>query len=280
MKKYFLLALALSTQVAFADCDGHTETFTISDPKDGLPFEVTAKVYRPRAKKFPVIFVLPPIVGETPLDRRVAKKFCQNNMGSYILNVVRAIPQEEELSNLLIHDDSYVRALRGLRVVREKLETDPSVTGEFGIMGMSLGGMLAAYVSGVEADFKATVIVVGAGNVPAVLANSDQEIVKAQREARQKYFNLKTQAEYQQLLRNTLTEDPLNVIQNITPGTSYFFIAKKDTTVPTRNQIELKDKAPSPLVFEMNGDHLSGLVKGGTIHAGKITNFFRSKFKR
>ena len=280
MKKILFILILTITQSVFGSCDGHNESFTISDPKDGLPFIVTAKVYRPNVKQFPVIFILPPIVGETVLDRRMAEKFCNNNMGSYILNVVRATTPEEEVSNLLIHDDSYIRAIRGVRVVKDKLEADPAVTGEFGIMGMSLGGMLAAYVSGVEASFKATLIVVGAGNVPSVLAYSDQEIVKAQREARQKYYHLSTQKEYEDLLRKNLSEDPLDVIQNIPPESSYFFIAKSDTTVPTRNQIELKDKASRPLVYEMWGNHLSGLVKAGTIHAGKITMFFKQKFMK
>jgi dienelactone hydrolase len=278
MKKLILIGLVLFTQPILAICDGVSESFTISDPKDGLPFEVKAKVYLPAGKKFPVIFILPPIVGETILDRRMAEKFCHNKIGAYILNVVRVNSSEEEISNLRIHDHSYIRALEGVRMVKEKLHTDPSVSGEFGIMGSSLGGMLAAYVAGAEASFKASVIIVGAGNVPAVLANSDQELVVSQKNARQELFKLRTSADYEAFLSEAISLDPLDVIQNVAPGSTYFFIAKNDKTVPTVNQMELKNKAPSPWVYEMRGSHFEGIVKATTLHAGKILGFFKLKF--
>lgn len=253
---------------------------TISDPVDGSEFVIGIKKYHPKTNgKSPAVFILPPIVGETVLDRQLAARFCNNGISSYIVNAVKVLSQEEEINNLNVHDNSYIRALAAVRTLISELEKDPSITPEFGILGMSLGGMLSAYVAGSEPKIIASVIVVGAGYVPGVLAYSDQEIVKAQREARMKRFAVKTAAEYENLLKPLVPNDPINVAKNIRPESAYLFIANSDTTVPTKYQRLLRDTIPEPLVFEMRGNHFNGIVKAGTVHAGKITSFFLNRLK-
>lgn len=278
MKKHLIIFLSLIiSSFTYASCDGLTGNFPMIDPTDQKPFNVIAKIYRPdlaKNEKFPVIFILPPIVGETILDRKLAAKFCRMGMGAYIVNAVKDIPLEEEIPDLSVHDNSYVRALAGIRTVITSLESDPQINGNFGILGMSLGGMLSTFVAGSEPRIKASVIVVGAGNVPGVLAYSEQERVKAQRDGRLELFKLPDQEAYFNLLKPLVPNDPINVAANIRPGSMYMFIAMNDITVPTRFQQELRNKVPDPLVYEMNANHFNGIVKAGTIHAGKIARFF------
>lgn len=278
MKKLITLAIITFLSVSsYASCDGHSEDFPMIDPTDQKPFNVTAKVYRPtlgKDEKFPVVMILPPIVGETLIDRKLAAKFCGLGMGAYIVNAVKDIPLEDEIPDLSVHDNSYVRALAGVRTVIAALDKDPVVNGNYGILGMSLGGMLSTFVAGSEPKIKASVIVVGAGNVPGVLAYSEQERVKAQRVGRLKLFNLKDQIAYEELLKPLVPNDPINVAANVRPGSMYMFIAMNDTTVPTKYQQELRKKVADPLVYEMNANHFNGIVKAGTIHAGKIARFF------
>lgn len=277
----FLVSLILPLSV-HAACDGNLRSFTMVDPVDQKAFEISAKVYRPDVKpneKIAAVFILPPIVGETVLDRKLAAKFCNNGMASYVLNVVKLIPLEEEIPNLNVHNDSYVRALAGVQTVLAALKNDNQLNGNFGILGMSLGGMLATYVAGSEPLIKASVIVVGAGNVPGVLTYSDQKIVKAQREGRMKLFNVPDQKSYEELLAPLVPNDPITVAANVRPGSMYMFIAVNDTTVPTKYQQELRAKVPDPLVYEMNANHVNGIVKAGTIHSGKITNFLRNQLQ-
>ncbi len=278
MKFLILTCTILFSQLSWSNCNEVESLHPFEDSADGQIFTVKAKGYVPnRSTKVPAVFILPPIVGETVLDRRMGQKLCQNGIAAYILNVVKVIPTEEEYPNLLVHDQSFVRALAGTRAVMKSLSANTALNGKFGIIGTSQGGMFAAYVAGSEPAIEASVIVVGAGNVPGVLASSDQEYIKAQREARLKIFNLTTEAEYEALLRPLIPNDPLAVAQQISPGSVYFFIAQNDTTVPTRFQRELLKKIPSPLVFEMKGDHFQGIVKAGTVHAEKIVRFFKRK---
>lgn len=269
-----LLSFSLS---AFAVCDANVVDHLMIDPVDGKSFVVTAREYRPHQKNAPIVFILPTIIAESVVERRLASRFCDNGIAAFILDVVKDIPAEEELRDLNVHDQSYIRALAGVRTVMKNLSQDTSLSQNYGILGLSLGGMQAAFVAGSEPQLKASVVVVGAGNVPSVLAYSDQKIVARQRAERMKIFGFKDQEAYRSALLPLVPNDPINVAQNIKPGSMYMFIALKDKTVPTEYQQELRAKFSGPLVYEIRTNHVGAVIKAGSIHAGKITKFFKAK---
>jgi hypothetical protein len=53
---------------------------------DGSLWPLVTKEYVPSYQGAPVIFILPPIVGETQLDRQLALKFCHSGMAAYIVS--------------------------------------------------------------------------------------------------------------------------------------------------------------------------------------------------
>ena len=278
MKGFLIIAVFFFSSLGFAGCDGSQITFSMLDPIDNVNFTITAKVYRPdTTEKVSTVFVIPPIVGETVIDRSMAGKFCSNGMASYILNVVKDVSVDYEINRYSVHDELYVRALSAVQTVMAELEKDPGLNGKFGILGMSQGGIISAYVAGSEPKILASVIVVGGGNVPGIITYSDQERVAAIRNGRMQKFGIRSQKDYLEVVRNLVPHDPITVAQNIRPGSAYLFIANSDTTVPTRYQQELREKIKDPLVYEMRANHVTGIVKAGTIHAGKIVNFFLNR---
>ena len=112
---------------------------------------------------------MPPIVGETQIDRRMTNKFCANGMAVYILNVVQDLTIDEEVE----------------------------LSGKFGIMGMSPGGMISTYVAGSDPDILVSVIVIGGGNVPGILTCSDQARIVEIREKRMAKFNIPSLQAYE-----------------------------------------------------------------------------------
>jgi dienelactone hydrolase len=272
MRLFFFALLALASTTLWANCQETISATETVDPTEGTSWQVTTKSYlTSRSSSF--IFIVSPIVGETVLDRRLAQRFCANGLSAIIASVVKADNPLTADSDLSIHDKSYVRALAGIQALMAEIQlTTPSA--RFGILGMSLGGMLSAYIAGAEPRIEASVIVAGAGNAAGVLADSDQEIVRSQRERRFGLFNISTPKEYENLLRPLIVNDPLSVAGNIRPNSSYLFIANGDTTVPTRYQRELRDAIASPVVYAMNVGHTQALIRAGTIHAAKITGFF------
>lgn len=280
MKKIIFVVTLLSLTIsAWAQCSGAERNFQAIDPVDQSSWVIRTKEYLPAKKSVPVIFVLPPIVGETVLDRRVASRFCANGMATYVIQVIKENSPEREINDLRIHDESYQRALGGVRQLMSIMENDERFNGKFGILGMSLGGMLSSFVAGSEPRILASVIVAGAGNVPGVLTYSDQEIVVRQRKARFAAFGVTDDQAYVALLKSFVTFDPLFVASNIAPGSTYLFIANNDSTVATRFQQELRQAVRDPLVFVMNSSHTQGLIKAATLHAGKMTSFFSKRLK-
>jgi dienelactone hydrolase len=272
MKNLFILSSLLFSSLSFAQCTGAERIFKGIDQVDQTPWDISTKEYVP-AKKSSVVFIVPPIVGETVLDRRLAEKFCANGMAAYIVQVVKNIAPEREAIDLSIHDESYVRAQGGVSGIIDILESENKFTGRYGILGMSLGGMLSAYIAGSEPRIIASVIAAGAGNAAGVLATSDQELVVKQRETRLRNLGFPNVQAYEEALRAVIPHDPLSVAGNIQPNSMYLFIANSDTTVPTKYQLQLRDAVREPLVFRINSAHRNALIKVGTIHAGKITSF-------
>lgn len=274
---FFGLLLSLSTPT-IASCEGIHKIFTMMDPIDQKPFEIKAKFYKPKSGlKVSAVFILPPITGENPIDRRMAKKICKNGMASLVVNVVKTLTIEEEIVYFGTHDDTYVRALAAIKTVIHELKNDSDLSGKFGILGMSLGGMISTYIAGSEPDILASVIVVGAGNVPGILAYSDQKHIKAIRKERMKRFNIPTQKAYEAFFQNLIPHDPITVAANVRPGSMFLIMASTDKTVPTKYQKQLRDVVPNPKVHVMKAHHVSGVIAAGTIHASKITNFFLSQ---
>ena len=282
-KKIIITFLLLKSISCWAGCKVESTSFQLIDPIDQKPWQIVAKAYRPETKspfKFPIVFVLPTIIGETILERKLAQSLCRRGMGAYVLNLVKVDSFEDQITNLNIHDDLYVRALAGIRHIISKLQNDPKTSGKFGIIGASQGGMISTFIAGSEPLIKSSVVIVAGGNVSAILAYSDQKGVKKQRLARMKYFGITNQADYEQLLKNKIPHDPISVANQILPGSLYFFLGTQDKTVPTRFQQQLKDKIPEPLVFEMRASHLEGVIKATTIHFNKISRFFLNRFNQ
>jgi hypothetical protein len=273
MKKLVIIWFMITSLKILASCEETPSQFTITDPAFGDEFTVKLTTYSP-AKSPSYVFIFPAIVGESVIDKRIASRFCSQNIHAIIVNAVREIPFELEIKDLSIHDHSYLRASLSLVPLIKKIRNS-NPQAKLGVMGTSLGGMLAAYVAGTNPEIIASVIVVGAGNVAGVLAHSNQELVIKQRNERMNHFNLKSVEEYELLLKRAVYHDPLVYAQGMPPKSSYLFIATSDATVPTKYQQELRRNIREPLVYEMAGDHVNGIIKAGTVHLKKIVNFMR-----
>lgn len=275
---FFILHLLISFPL-LAVCDGTSETIRFNDPVNKGQFEIEGRSYRPARDKFPVVFILPPIVGETPLDGALGVNLCLNGFGAYILNVLNDPPESEQVSNLNVHEDTLIRAEFAVSKWIEKLSGDPAVDGNFGIVGASQGGIISSYLAGILPDIKASVLIAASGNVARVLATSSQDSVASLRDKRLEFFKLSSVFEYEKLMRPWITLDPLNVARNIPAGSSLLFIMTKDTDVPTVNQRELASALRTPRVITLSNTHIPGIVEAATLRSGEIIDFLKEKLE-
>ena len=187
---------------------------------------------------------------------------------------MRPNSRQRELEDFTVHDEAFLRAHGAVKNVIYELESRVQFLPRYGIIGMSLGGLFAAYVAGAEPKILASVVIAGSGNPAGVLAHSDQRLVVNLRQRRMRELDIPTIRTYEAQLRSVLTIDPLSVVGRIEPNSMYLFIPNSDTTVPVRYQRELRRAVREPLVYVMRGSHRVGLVKATRLHGGKITSFF------
>lgn len=277
MKALIILLLVFFIPKVYAICDGTVESITVPDPVNKGIYEIRARVYRPAATDFPVVFILPPIVGETPLDGALAGTFCVSGLGAYILDVLNDPPEAEEIVNLNSHEDTLIRAELALNLFIARLNQDPQVRKNYGLLGASQGGIISSYLAGVNPSIKSLVILAAGGNVPEILATSEQESVKNLREKRMVAFNITTQEEYENLVRPYFTLEPTLVARNVPENSVLQFIMTRDVDVPTKNQRELRTAFRSPKVIEINNTHLEGIIQASTLEAGRILKFFQDR---
>lgn len=283
MKKLtLLLFFTLFSHNLFAFCNGTDEILTVSDPIKAGDFTITSRVYRPLmapGETFPVVFILPPIVGETPLDGALALNMCLQGMGAYILNLRNDPTDAEQVSDLNTHEDGFIRAEFGLQELLKQLKNDPEISGQFGIMGASYGGILAAYLIGVQPELKASVLMAASGNIDHVLAYSEQEAIKNLRMQRMSAFNLSSQSAYEDFIRSWITRDPIIFTKSVPANSTMIFVLTRDRDVPTSDQRQLARALPSPKIITLNQTHIPGIVEAATVYSQQIINFFRSKLR-
>jgi dienelactone hydrolase len=283
MKTYLTVILCfMFSHNALALCDGAVQKTSIPDPVNTTTFNIEARTYRPPVapgEKFPIVFILPAIVGETPLDGALALNFCLNGMGAYVLNVLNDPPEGEQVGNLNTHEDTLIRAEVALNQLISNLASDPEVNGRYGIIGASQGAIISSYLSGVVPEISGSVIIAGGGGLANILATSEQESVKSLREKRLAAFNLPDAKAYEDLMTPFITLEPLIVVPQTRPDTALLFVLKKDIDVPTKNQRLLAEAYNRPRVIEINNTHIPGIVEASTLHASRILSFFREKLK-
>lgn len=278
MKNIVFTTLLLSlTSSLWADCNSEIKSYDLKDPVDRSKWQVTSKSFFPAVEAgetFPVIFILPSIVGESPLERSMARRLCNRKIGAVILDVVKEAPFEVRVKNLNFEDQMMIRALHSFKHVLKQVKRLPEVSEKIGILGISQGALASAYISGSVRDMDTTVLIVGAGNLKGVLTESENKTIEALKEARMVHFKIKTEKEYQALLRKRVPHDPLSVAAKIKPNSTYFFMGTEDTTVPTKYQRELVGKIRGAKIFEMEASHMEAIIKTVTFNSDLIFDFY------
>lgn len=254
--------------------------FAACEPQLQSPGGVKAKSYAPQTrsgKKVSAVLILPTILGETRVERGFASTLCRAGLRALILDVTKDTTPQYEIENLTSHDEAFAYALSSVQAVLKDLESDTTLSGKFGLLGASQGGLFSTYVAGSEPSISASVIIVGAGNLPGVLSYSDQKDVKAVRDARKKRLNIRSNEEYEATLKQAITLDPQLTARSISPDAAYLFIATRDTTVPSRYQLELSQNISGARIKTMDTNHVNGIIRAGQTYGKEITNYFLEK---
>lgn len=265
-----------------ADCAPQELEYTTTYPQRETPLNIKAQAFIPSGGHVPVIFMLPPIGGMNKLDQSMAETFCQQNIAAILITTSLTGLDNPTLVSVSDHDHTHRRiasAIKGgILVVRSYPEIN---TKKIGLFGVSLGGILGSVAYGVIPEISAATFLVNGGDVPYILAYSDQGSIVKLRTARMAEQNIKTAEEYEAYLRNNLILDPLHFAKLIDSDSTKLFLSKKDTSVPSVKQMEYYHALGSPKETSFYSiGHISTIasVLGVSTNRPKIAQWYLNRF--
>lgn len=248
----------------------------INDSEIGR-FEIDTFVYK-ASRKSPAVFTSPVFGGAPFIEHILGRMFAMNGFHAFITDFMPVTNFRNQVPDLHVHDRTYKKAVAGLDGLRNYVQDLPYVEGDkIGLFGMSLGGMFTSINMKLNNAFKASVIIAGSGNHPGILARSKQGSLVALKRKRMKYFNLKTEEDYQYLMNSYNEMDCLKIYRDINPERCLMYIATKDEHVPTSCQIQTWHALGKPRVRFIEKTHYEMILTTPFMYFFEIRDFFREK---
>lgn len=268
-------------------CWQYTTNFETDYPGAPNALEIKTQFYIPNrnnlgTKQIPFVMLLPPMGGTNFLDESMAETFCNKNIAAMIITNDFTGVQSGDVPPVEDHDMAFHRTVAGIKAAMAFAKDDANIDAtKVGLFGVSLGGILGSFAMSTQFDIAAGYFVVAGGDVPHILAYSDNSEVSRIRVERMKLEGFTTKQEYEDFLRVNMSMDPFDVSRSVPPETLYMVISKNDTTVPSDNQYLLHDGFGKPNVRYTNSSHVDTVID--TLLWGdnrrKVADFFLERFK-
>lgn len=263
-------------------CKAQDLEYVTTYPQRPTPLNIKAKAFIPAGANAPVVLMLPALGGMNQLDESMGETFCKNNIAAILITTTLTGLDSDTLVPVSDHDHTHRRvasALKGAMIVIKSLPQINSA--KIGLFGVSLGGILGSVAYGVIPEISAATFLVNGGDVPFILAYSDQGSIVKLRNLRMQEQGFKTQQEYEMYLRANLTIDPLHFTKLIDPQTIKLFLSKTDKSVPSEKQIEYYNALGAPRETSWYSlSHIQTIVSVLGLGPAKIkiSQWFQSRF--
>ncbi len=152
------------------------------------------------------------------------------------------------------------RGIVARRRVIDWLETRPEVDPQrISAFGVSMGGIVTSILAPIEPRIHSAVVALAGGDLPTVVSNSDEHRVVNYKVARVTKDRI-TVHELEKQLRSALVSDPIQLARYADPRSFLMFVARWDETVPTRNQLLLRDALGKPKTYDLPAGHYSTMA--------------------
>lgn len=261
-------------------CLMREETIQVDDPASKTSLNYTLLVQYPKsAQPLPVVIIVPTIRGvQEYLEPQVARSLCNSGFASIIADV-------NDFRDPLVfpswgaEDVSNRKAILAAETVVDFAQSIPQFDkNKIGALGLSLGGITTALWTGLDPRLKASVIVVGGGNLPYILSHSDEPNVVGLREKRMAAASLTSVDEYDTILRANITLDPFYFASQANRHRIMMVMAEADTKVPFEVQKEQFNAFGQPQSITFTGGHVVTIVEMVYFYMDDVATFFTQKF--
>jgi hypothetical protein len=263
-------------------CKAQDMEYTTTYPQRDTVLNIKAKTFIPAGSDIPVVFMLPPLGGFNSLDEKMGEAFCKSNIAAILITTTLTGLDSPTLVPVTDHDHTHRRVASAIKGGMLAIRSLPQLNNsKIGLFGVSLGGILGSVAYGVIPEISAATFLVNGGDVPFILAYSDQGSIIKLRTARMKEQGLKTFEEYEAYLRQHLAIDPLHFAKLIDPNTIKLFLSKTDKSVPSIKQMEFYNALGAPKETSFYSlSHISTIVSvmGLSPAKPKIIQWFQGRF--
>jgi hypothetical protein len=230
-------------------------------------FKVGVTKFTPSNISSKAVIIVPPTGGTTRIDLSYGKALCKKNITAIVMD--RWSDDQEYNLELEIHDRFYRRAQAAIDIVIDNISEK-----KIGILGTSVGASHAAIASQRTDRIDALFLIVGGAPISSILVNSDQEILVDAKKKRFKMFGFHSLDEYELALKKVIPFEPLSMFPAKHIPHFGMAISNSDGTVPTRNQVILKDAWKPALVLESDYGHIGTILKMWLCNKSEVVNFF------
>jgi len=214
------------------------------------------------------ILIIPPTGGVNFIDKSYAKSLCESGLKAVIIK--NWTGDDEYNLELAIHTRFYRRAQKAIAMTVLKYKRYV-----LGILGTSVGGLHAAIATSRFREITSSFLIVAGGNIPEIIANTTQEVLKDAKEKRFKMFNFKSNQEYISALEKVVPFEPLNLPVPSRTKKIGMVISTNDHVVPSLNQEKLRTHWSPKTVWRTWFGHKAAVVKTWLFSTQKIIDFFR-----
>ncbi|MCB0378381.1 MAG: hypothetical protein KDD33_07805 [Bdellovibrionales bacterium] len=282
---YQIDEMALDTKGS-ARCLIYDLDLTTDYPGMPDPLKVDGRLYLPNPNRLggdtvPMVVMLPPMGGINMLDRRMANTFCDEKIAAYIIMNDFTGVQSGNTPPVDDHDKAFHRTISALKASLAFANDYEHTNGEkVGLFGVSLGGILGSFSMQTQAQVAAGFFIVAGGDVPSILADSDQEDVTRVRQERMQQEGFNSKAEYEAWLRLHLNYDPQDLAPSVPTETVQMVISRDDYHVPTARQVDLHGAFGEPQAYYFNSGHVGTVIDVLLWESNRliISDFFKERF--
>lgn len=236
--------------------------------------------YEPKTKILNSLIILSPTInGEGFVEKSTAKFLVKSGFHVIVsefrnlnnLNPVFDYTKEDEV--IRAYEKGFFRPIAGARHALNFLKQENKFDKVFAVGG-SQGGIRSIVLLGSIPEIRAAWTNVAGGDFPSLYAYSEVEQLVKDRGIHMKALGLTSKMEYEVYMRSKLKNDPMKACKKRTADLR-MLISLSDESVPTSNQLKLWNACGRPQKREINGGHVSGVLKLIS-ERKKMLSFFKS----
>ena len=228
-----------------------------------------------KAGKFPTVLALPIAGGVDFCVESFARHYASHGFNCAVVHnrpvELEAIKSAEQAESYLRQTVLDSRQVLDYLVAREEVDAD-----KIGCLGLSLGGIKASTVSGVDERIKCMVIALAGGSMADIALESKEKAVK---EYMSQWVEMGVSPEALRIeLSDKLATDPLRLAKYVDARNALMYIAAFDRIVPKECGKNLWRAAGKPEVVYLFSGHFTSLLYMPYAERNSLS-FFRKKFR-